>query len=133
MRIDKVERRQFQNCSCPPPPGGAKPWAFDVFEKVWSNSPEGWQFRWSNAPPASASKSVKSPIYQRLFKRISLASNLLFRCKCFRLFWWGGKLTYRGLFISIKLFIPESPQPKTLNCSNKTVNIGAMTRESGAC
>ena len=41
-----------------PPPGK---------EKFWWNSPVCWQFRWSNAPPASASKSVKSPAYQWLF------------------------------------------------------------------
>ena len=31
-------------------------------------------------------------------------------------------LSYGGLFISIKLFIPESPHLTGLKCSNKTVN-----------
>ena len=39
-----------------PPP----PWAFDFFEKFWSNSPLCCQFRRSNAPPVRASKRVKS-------------------------------------------------------------------------
>ena len=39
----------------------------------WSKfSPVCWQFRWSNAPPASASKSAKSPTYQRLYKNFSM-------------------------------------------------------------
>lgn len=45
------------------------------------------------------------------------------------------KQSYEGLFISIKFFIPESPDllafTKALECSNKTVNIGAITDESG--
>ena len=45
------------------------------------------------------------------------------------------KQSYEGLFISIKFFIPESPNllafSKALECSNKTVNIGAITDESG--
>ena len=34
-----------------------------LFEKFWSDSPVCGQFRWSNVPPASASKSVKSPTH----------------------------------------------------------------------
>lgn len=44
------------------------------------------------------------------------------------------KQSYEGLFISIKFFIPESLNlrafSKVLECSDKTVNIGAITGES---
>ena len=52
---------QFQNRPCPP---RANPWAFDFFEKFWSNSPLCCQFRRSYAPPVRASKRVKSPTLQ---------------------------------------------------------------------
>ena len=46
------------------------------------------------------------------------------------------KRSYEGLFISIKLFIPESPNlrpfSKAVKCSNKTMNIAAIAGESGA-
>ena len=46
------------------------------------------------------------------------------------------KRSYEGLFISIKFFFPESPNlrafSRALECSNVTVNIGAITGESGA-
>ena len=61
------------------------PWAFDFFEKFWSNSLVCWQFTWSNAPLAGASKSIKSPTHQVVikatFQKISHASNRLFKCK----------------------------------------------------
>ena len=50
--------------------------AFDLLEKFCSNSPVCWQFRWSNAPLASASKSVKSPTYWRLFKNSPLRQTI---------------------------------------------------------
>ena len=54
----------------PPPPLQANPQAFDFFHKFGSNSSVCWQFRWSNAPwLASASRSVKPPIQQRLFNK----------------------------------------------------------------
>ena len=47
-----------------------------------------------------------------------------------------GKLSYGGLFISIKLFIPENSHLtgflKALKRSNKTVNTGAFAHERGA-
>ena len=47
-----------------------------------------------------------------------------------------GKLSYGGLFISIKLFILENPHLtgflKALKRSNKTVNTGAFAHERGA-
>ena len=52
----------------PPPPLRA----FDFFEKFWSNSPVCGQFRWSNAPPAGASKGFKYPTHQQLFKNFSM-------------------------------------------------------------
>ena len=46
------------------------------------------------------------------------------------------KRSYECLFISIKFFIAESPNlrafSRALECSNVTVNIGAITGESGA-
>ena len=46
------------------------------------------------------------------------------------------QLSYGGLFISIKLFIPENPHLtgflKVLKRSNKTVNTGAFAHERGA-
>ena len=35
------------------------PGNLSFFERFWSNFLECWRFRWSNTPPASASKSVK--------------------------------------------------------------------------
>ena len=61
------------------------PWAFDFFEKFWSNFLVCWQFSWSNAPLARASKSIRSPTHQVVikatFQKISHASNHLFKCK----------------------------------------------------
>ena len=49
---------------------------------------------------------------------------------------WKSSLTAGGLFISIKLFIPESPHLqallKALKCSSKTANLGAITGENDA-
>ena len=54
----------------PSPPGKrVNARAFDFFENFHPSSPVCWQFRWSNAPTASASKSVISLTHhQRLFK-----------------------------------------------------------------
>ena len=41
-------------------------------KKFSSNSLVCWQFRWSNASPASTSKRVISPAHQRLFKTIPI-------------------------------------------------------------
>ena len=56
--------------AAPPPPPRVNPRAFDCFENFRPSSPVCCHFRWSNAPPASASKSVISPIHQRLFKNV---------------------------------------------------------------
>ena len=53
----------------PPPGKRVNARAFDFFENFHPSSPVCWQFRWSNAPTASASKSVISLTHiQRLFK-----------------------------------------------------------------
>ena len=66
----------------PIPPLLGDPWAFDFFENFWSNSLVCWQFRLLNAPPASASKRVKSPTYpQEIIQKFSHLSNRLFKVK----------------------------------------------------
>ena len=69
---------QSQNRLCPPPPGHHR--AFDFVEKVWSNSLVCWQFRWSNAPPASAS-NASIPHPQAIFQNCSHFSTCLFKFK----------------------------------------------------
>ena len=91
-------------------PPRANPWASDFFEKIFIKFfSVCWQFRWSNAPLTGASKSVKSPTYHELFSQMSNR----FKCKNPTKHNWDilsvGKLSYGGLFISIKLFIPQSP------------------------
>ena len=104
---------QFQNRPCAPHPSplSGKPPGIWLLSKFWSNSLVCWQFRWSNTPSASASRSVKSPIQQRLFNKFPIRQNHLLKCKCpnkhNRNTVSLEKLSYRGLFIPIKLFIPE--------------------------
>ena len=51
--------------------------AFDFFENFHPSSPVCWQFRWSNAPTASASKSVISLNHHpRLFKNFLTCSTV---------------------------------------------------------
>ena len=96
----------------PPHPFQANPQAFDFFQKFWSNSLVCWQFRWSNAPSASASRSVKSPIQQWLFNKFPVRQTIYWSVSVLlnttEISLSLGKLSYRGLFIPIKLFIPES-------------------------
>ena len=98
----------------PPPAPLVNPLAFDCLEKFCSNFPVCWQFRWSNAPPASASKSVKSATYQRLFKNLpmrrTIYSNVNILLNTTQISYVLKSCFYRGWFIAIKLlFIPESP------------------------
>ena len=48
------------------------PGRLTFLKKFSSNSLVCWQFRWSNASPASTSKRVISPAHQRLFKTIPM-------------------------------------------------------------
>ena len=75
---------QFQNRPCAPHPSplSGKPPGIWLLSKFWSNSLVCWQFRWSNTPSASASRSVKSPIQQRLFNKFPIRQNHLLKCKC---------------------------------------------------
>ena len=69
---------QFQNRPCAPHPSplSGKPPGIWLLSKFWSNSLVCWQFRWSNTPPASASRSVKSPIQQRLFNKFPIRQTI---------------------------------------------------------
>ena len=68
--VGNVEGPQPNPLLPSPPPGKrVNARAFDFFENFHPSSPVCWQFRWSNAPTASASKSVISLTHiQRLFK-----------------------------------------------------------------
>ena len=56
MHYEKCGSGVFQNHPCPRPPPRVNPRAFDFFENFHPSSPVCWHFRWSNTPPAGASK-----------------------------------------------------------------------------
>ena len=85
------------------------PQAFDFLEKFWSNSWVWWQSRWSNAPPTSASTSIKIPTHQRPFKHFPMHPNHLFKSEYPSKHNQISKFSENCLH-SIKLFIAESPR-----------------------
>ena len=84
------------------------PQAFDFFEKFWSNSWVLWQSRWSNAPPASASTSVKIPTHQWPFKHFRMHQTIYSKVNIPLSITKISKFSESCLH-SIKLFIAESP------------------------
>ena len=106
-------------------PFRANPGAFDFFEKFWSNPPLYCQFRWSNAPPVSTSKRVKSPTLQAC---LSNCGNKF--CKIFSHYEFLAQLSSfhtlnKGIFNDVTIWNDN-------NRKTRVESTRAMTRERGS-
>ena len=124
---------QSQNHPCPALPHPLHLTFLKNFSRLVGQMHMPHRLRASNPPPTND--------YIKKFSRESLPfySNVNILLDTTEIFSVSlGKLPYRGFFISVKLFIPESPRynikrafSKALKCSNKTVKIGGMACERG--
>ena len=80
VHYEKCGSGVFQNHPCPRPPPRVNPRAFDFLENFHPSSPVCWHFRWSNTPPADASKKRHIAHPRATIQKFSHSSNRSFKC-----------------------------------------------------